>query len=270
VIVVRPTSQPVPLYGEERNLREAPGFRLCERRVPPGFALPFHCHESVFLSYITAGLYEDSTETKRIERCGPKVLRLLPAGAPHSLRSQGGVKVVSLEVDTRLLPELPFKSSKYNCSAKSAATLSIGSRLLHELRFFDSCSPVAVLGLFFEAVAELSRTAGKSSNPSARIAYVRELLESEFSSRLCFRDIAASVGLHPVDLAQQFRRHFGCNMGEYVRRVRVERSAILLKTTHAPLSDIASSCGFADQSHMTSVFKRHLGITPLHYRQLMR
>jgi AraC-like DNA-binding protein len=29
-----------------------------------------------------------------------------------------------------------------------------------------------------------------------------------------------------------------------------------------PISEIASSCGFADQSHLTRVFRRRVGATP--------
>src|SRR5438094_198063 len=37
-----------------------------------------------------------------------------------------------------------------------------------------------------------------------------------------------------------------------------------------PLADIATEAGFADQSHFTRVFKRHVGATPARYREQTR
>jgi AraC family transcriptional regulator len=42
---------------------------------------------------------------------------------------------------------------------------------------------------------------------------------------------------------------------------RVERAKTLLGVT-SPLADIALACGFADQSHMTRMFKRATGMAP--------
>jgi AraC family transcriptional regulator len=69
-----------------------------------------------------------------------------------------------------------------------------------------------------------------------------------------------------VHLARVFRRHLGCTPGDYLRRRRLERAAVLLRETARPLSDVALHCGFADQSHFANAFKRHTGVTPGSYR----
>jgi AraC family transcriptional regulator len=43
-----------------------------------------------------------------------------------------------------------------------------------------------------------------------------------------------------------------------------------LTTTDLSLAEIASECGFFDQSHMTTSFTRLLGMPPLRYRQQTR
>ncbi|MEV0699536.1 AraC family transcriptional regulator [Saccharopolyspora sp. NPDC050389] len=47
---------------------------------------------------------------------------------------------------------------------------------------------------------------------------------------------------------------------------RVERAKILPQRTHAPSNEIANLCGFCDQSHLTRVFRRHVGVTPARFR----
>ena len=47
---------------------------------------------------------------------------------------------------------------------------------------------------------------------------------------------------------------------------RVTKVRELLSIGDRPLAEIAAAAGFADQSHMTNVFKRLTGTTPLAFR----
>ena len=80
-------------------------------------------------------------------------------------------------------------------------------------------------------------------------------------------ELAAGVGVHPVTLARAFRRTFGCTIGEYLRRLRIERAAEQLATGTQPLAEIALAAGFADQSHFSNVFRRRVGMSPSAYRR---
>ena len=72
--------------------------------------------------------------------------------------------------------------------------------------------------------------------------------------------------MHPVHLARVFRRHHGCSMGEYARRLRVERAAEALTSTGLPIGRIAHRTGFADHSHLSRTFRRMTGESPSEYR----
>jgi AraC-like DNA-binding protein len=72
-----------------------------------------------------------------------------------------------------------------------------------------------------------------------------------------------------VHFAAVFRRHYGCSVGEYLRRRRVHRARQRLAETDLPLAEIATEAGFADQSHLTRMFKRFVGLTPGQYRTFL-
>lgn len=63
-----------------------------------------------------------------------------------------------------------------------------------------------------------------------------------------------------------FRRRFkdvtGMPVHRYILKQRVQRARDLIEDTNMALSVIAAHCGFSSQSHMTSAFKRELGLTP--------
>ena len=89
----------------------------------------------------------------------------------------------------------------------------------------------------------------------------RQLLHDRFNEALTLTDVAEDVNVHPVHLSREFKREFGWTVGDYVRRLRVDFVRRQL-STGAALADLALQAGFADQSHLTRVFKRLTGQTP--------
>ena len=82
--------------------------------------------------------------------------------------------------------------------------------------------------------------------------------------------IARATGLSPTHFARQFRRTTGEPPHRYLMQLRIERAKRLLRETDDGIADIAFACGFANQEHMTRLFRQHLGTTPGAYRRAVR
>lgn len=86
-------------------------------------------------------------------------------------------------------------------------------------------------------------------------------------------DAATLAGLCGLSV-DQFNRSFKAATGapphQWLLRQRVKRAVDLLAATELTLSDIALSCGFADQSHLTRVFRNHIGMPPGAWRSQRR
>lgn len=95
---------------------------------------------------------------------------------------------------------------------------------------------------------------------------VRNILEQRFAEPFKLSEIAAEVGVHPVHLAREFRKHYGSSVGEYLRRLRIEYACRELLGSNVAVTNIAFAAGFADQSHFSRTFKRLCGTTPGKYR----
>jgi len=99
---------------------------------------------------------------------------------------------------------------------------------------------------------------------------VRQLLEfiqTHLDEQLSLETLAQQVGFSPHHFAKVFRRATGTSPHQFILHQRLERAEWLLQETELPLAQVASACGFAHQSHLTQVFKRHLNRTPGAYRQ---
>jgi AraC family transcriptional regulator len=80
-------------------------------------------------------------------------------------------------------------------------------------------------------------------------------------------EVAAQVDMTPGYFARAFRQATGEPPHRWLMRKRIERARELLQNPKNSLAEIASACGFADQSHLTRVFGRIEGVTPGRWRQ---
>jgi AraC-like DNA-binding protein len=69
---------------------------------------------------------------------------------------------------------------------------------------------------------------------------------------------------------RRFRAAFHLTPQRFLRRLRLRIASRALIYTEGSLSDIALSCGFADQSHFSREFRRQFGRTPREYREHYR
>lgn len=161
--------------------------------------------------------------------------------------------------------ELPL-NGPFDCTAGPA--IGVALRLLDEFENFDASSSLIVDGLTLEMLGVCDRLSRSDSAIPRWLRGVSEILTERCTAPWNLTDLAAEAGVHPVYLAGTFRRHFGCTVGQFVRRQRIQLACRLLGNTRQTLSEIAVRCGFADQSHFNRVFKRHVGLTPAAYRRL--
>ena len=67
--------------------------------------------------------------------------------------------------------------------------------------------------------------------------------------------------------ARAFKRSMGMPPYRFVLMLRIARAKRLLRQNALPLADVATSCGFADQSHFTRAFTRVVGQSPGGFRR---
>jgi AraC family transcriptional regulator len=158
------------------------------------------------------------------------------------------------------------------CDFHGSVSSHLAVKMCDELRNDDAASTIALEGLTLELIAAALRhcqphPVGKAPR---RIELAKEYLEANFSSQLGLSTLALTVGAHPVYLAREFRRHYRCTVGEYIRRLRIEFACLQLATSLEPLVKIALNAGFSDQASFSRTFKRFTGKTPAEFRSTVR
>lgn len=125
---------------------------------------------------------------------------------------------------------------------------------------------VALLGALATRHGAGGDPRGRTNGRTLRAAQQRrlsDLIHQQLGSKLSLRRLAQEVGLSPHHFARLFKATYGTTPHHHVQTLRIEAAVEALRRDRAmPLADVALACGFASQSHMTELMRRHLGATP--------
>ncbi len=83
----------------------------------------------------------------------------------------------------------------------------------------------------------------------------------------CANDVYKLVGFSPPIVIEQFKKHTGKTVVEYLKRIKMNKACELLKNTDTPIIEISNVLGYASLSHFNRIFKDYIGITPAKYRK---
>jgi AraC family transcriptional regulator len=251
-----------------------PGFTVTPGRHARGSAIGWHDHESPTICCVLQGGFTESWRGGSVI-ASPGTIKVTPAGDRHcDSFAKSDVRGLLVEVAPErvdaIRPYSQVLDQRQSLQGGSAAT--IARRLNEELRLPDDAALLAIEGLLLELVATVSRRergACARRGPSWLLA-ARDLIHADPTAHLSLAGVAETVGVHPITLARGFRAGFGCSVGTYLRRLRVELAGRWLVETDLPLAEIALAAGFCDQSHFSNLFRRAVGVTPSDYRRQSR
>jgi AraC family transcriptional regulator len=249
------------------------GLNLADVAYPPNLRQLRHTHKFASFSLVMSGSYLEKFDRRSFRRKSATIV-LHPPEESHAVDFETNVRILSVEFNFRRLDAIRQQSSVLDepASLQTENINHLGRKLYQEFQKPDSFSGLAMEGLILELLAESSRceTRAGEKNLPRWLSQTRDFLHDNFAGSFTVEDVARVAGVHPVHLSRVFRRRFGCTIGEYVRRLRVEYANRQISATETPLSEIALAAGFADQSHLNKTFKSVFGLTPAEHRKNSR
>lgn len=79
--------------------------------------------------------------------------------------------------------------------------------------------------------------------------------------------MANDVGISRAQLHRKMKEITGVSTGKFLRNLRMEQAARLLREGKINVSQIADRVGYADQAHFSTAFKTHFGQSPSEYAE---
>jgi len=253
-------------YSPVQARLQAGDVLLSELRQPCSRQVPRHEHELAYVTVVLDGDYFEGDRGHLDELC-PFTAAFNPAGAVHStIIGPEGASFFTVEFREPALRELGLR-----LPAETTLDRGVGNVLWPGLRLYSAFKTEADPGLLeaciLEVLGAISGFEAPEAAPPSWFGRVKEHLCDDICEPVTVRELAREAGVHPVHLARVFRRIEKQSPGEYQQRLRVRAACKLLRDPEWPLAVIAAECGFADQSHLTRVFRRMTGTTPARFRR---
>lgn len=251
-------------FGSLDRRHDSAGATAFDIRYAPHTVLPVHAHEAPLFLLTLAGAFDETTGSLP-RTCIAQRLQFRPAGLPHAQRfGPEGARCLAVELGAE--PAAALREVTREREFRGRAAL-LAMRLADELD-----RPSAETSLVVEEtvarLVEATRPPHDTPNESCPswLSRASDLIDSRLAGSVRLADIARAVDRHPVHVSRCFRRHFGCDVADYVRQRRVHDACRRLRDSDEPLSQIAAACGFSDQSHMGRAFQLVLRRSPGAYR----
>ena len=92
------------------------------------------------------------------------------------------------------------------------------------------------------------------------------IIHAEFATKLALDDVARRVATSRRQLQRAFAEAGETSFRAYIQRVRMERAALLLRRTSAPVNQVASAVGYRQPAQFAKAFRRHHGAPPSSFR----
>ncbi|WP_119168928.1 AraC family transcriptional regulator [Algihabitans albus] len=257
-----------PRAGDRSGYRVLPGFggtALFDADFH-SFSFAPHFHDTLMIGLILEGekRFSRGRSWHRVTRGG---LSVVNPGDMHT----GGVAVRGQRLRYRAVypgPALLAESGLPPGADFGAAVVDDRTLEGHFARALDPDGSAAEAEeALLIALTDLGRRHGtgearwSSASCGRSVSRAVDYIEAQLETSLRLEQIAAEAGIGPRHLLRGFRRTLGATPQQYVRQARVRRVCGLLRAGEG-FAQAASAAGFADQAHMTRVFRSLLGMTP--------
>ena len=98
-----------------------------------------------------------------------------------------------------------------------------------------------------------------------RVERAKELLARDLADPLTLEALGHEVGCSPFYLSRMFSREVGLTIPQYLRKLRMERAAELLRTGRYNVTEAATEVGYSSLSHFSKAFCETIGCCPVLY-----
>lgn len=228
----------------------------------------WHCHENSHITLILQGGNREQRGSREFQAT-PGQIAFYASGERHrNLNTAHPSRNINVEITDDF-----FSTHNLNVTAFNATALNFANAKFAVLKAYKECltndehSQTTIESLLLDFIATACYGKNEVFNPKW-IRMVTEILNDRWNENISLNELAKLVNVHPVTISKFFPKHFQCTLGEYIRKLRIERATSLILKSQLSLTEIAHQCGFFDQSHFIRNFKGTTGLLPNEYKKI--
>lgn len=258
-------------HGQTNQTVQLDGLTLTDTEYTQP-KVDWHYHENAYFTFILQGKVIEGNK-KEVYSCQAGSLLFHNWQEPHyNIKPEGFTRGFHLELHPDWFHQQDFDLRNLTGSINIAnpEPKFLLYKIFRETKLNDSTTNLSVQSILLQLLNKmLYEEKSKLYNKPVWVKEIKELLHEKFTEKISLTELSAELGIHPVHLSRDFPRYFNCTLGEYIRKLKVEKALSLLTQTQKSLSDITFECGFSDQSHFIRCFRAVNAISPLQHRRII-
>ncbi len=258
-------------YGQINETIYLDGLTLTDTEYTHN-RVDWHYHETPYFTFILQGGLIEGNK-KEVYQCSAGALLFHNWQEAHyNIKPEGFARGFHIELDQKWINRFDLNLNKLqgNIHISDPGIKLLLYKIFRETKIRDTSIALSIQNLLLEIFVNMENMQNiHHKGQPVWVSEIKEILHAHYLDDLSLSELSVLLNIHPAHLSRDFSKYFRCNLGEYIRKLKVEKSLSLLSNKSLSLMDITFECGFSDQSHFIRCFKAITGTSPLAYRKLL-
>ncbi|WP_281541916.1 AraC family transcriptional regulator [Maribacter aestuarii] len=223
----------------------------------------WHYHENPYFTYLLQGKLFESNKRESYYLQPGSLLFHNWQDAHYNTKPPEFTRGFHIEMNEDWFSNLDIQITDFEGSInlQNAIIKNLMNQIFIETKINDQYSNLSIesnLADIFHTIKESKK--GSFKKP----IWVKQLEELLIEEKIDYslKSLSSKLRIHPVHLSREFNRYFGTSLGNYIRLIKLNQALCLLTSNKYSLTEICYQCGFYDQSHFITSFKRIYKTTP--------
>ena len=102
--------------------------------------------------------------------------------------------------------------------------------------------------------------------PEKRVQVLLDYIQTNYKDKITIETLAKTASISKTEVLRCFKSIIGLSPINYLNSYRLQKAAQLLINTENNIQEIATECGFDDNSYFSKLFKKNYHVTPHSFR----
>ena len=223
----------------------------------------WHYHENPYFTYLLQGKLFESNKRESYYLQPGSLLFHNWQDAHYNTKPPEFTRGFHIEMNEDWFSNLDIQITDFEGSINLQNTIikNLMNQIFIETKINDQYSNLSIESNLIDIFNTIKES--KKGNLKKPI-WVKQLEEILIEEKIDYslKSLSSKLRIHPVHLSREFNRYFGTSLGNYIRLIKLNQALCLLTSNKYSLTEICYQCGFYDQSHFITNFKRIYKTTP--------
>ncbi|MCS3531431.1 AraC family transcriptional regulator [Chryseobacterium sp. JUb7] len=257
-------------FGQTNETLIFDGLTITDTEYTHSF-VDWHYHENPYFTFLLQGNMTERNKKESYDCSAGTLLYHHWEDAHYNIKPDIFTRGFHIEITEEWFKKFQLSKDQTEGSfmIKNPSSKLLIHQIFKESKINNDSFELSIHQLLLNIFSHLSNQKEHCEKKPVWVKQIDEILHETSTEKLNLTGLSKTLNIHPMHLSRDFQKYFQCNLGEYLRKLKVEKSLKLLNE-YESLSEVALESGFSDQSHFIRCFKENIGITPLKYRKILK